>query len=88
MLPNRGVTSPPTKLPAGNSSVALQCANCCAPQTQLRPTPGCDCDASINATPLTDNRPPPAFAPSSAPFQPGILTTIGLSITPCVQSLT
>jgi hypothetical protein len=36
---------------------------------------------------LTDDRPLPEFAPSSAPFQPGTLTTIGLSNTPCVQSL-
>jgi hypothetical protein len=88
MLPDGGDTSPPTKLPAGNGLVALQCANCCAPQTQLRPTSGRDSDASIDATPLTDNRPPPAFAPSGAPFYPGTLTTIGLSNTPCVQSLT
>ncbi len=36
MLPNGGDTSPPTKLPAGNGLVMLQCADCCAPQTQLR----------------------------------------------------
>jgi hypothetical protein len=87
-LPNGGDTSPPTKLPAGNGLVLLQCANYCAPQTQLRPTLGRDSDASINATPLTDNQPPLAFAPSSAPLQLGTLTTIGLSNTPCMQSLT
>jgi hypothetical protein len=68
LLPDGGDTSPPTKLPAGGGLVALQCADCCAPQTQLRPTSGCDSDASIDATSLTDNRPPPAFAPSGAPF--------------------
>jgi hypothetical protein len=88
MLPNGGDTSPPTKLPAGNGLGVLQCADCCAPQTQLCPMLGCDSDALINATPLMDNHPPPAFAPSGAPFQPGTLTTIGLSNTPCMQSLT
>jgi hypothetical protein len=67
MLPDGGDTSPPTKLPAGNGLVTLQCADCCAPQTQLRPTSGRDSDAWINATPMTDNRPPPAFALSGAP---------------------
>jgi hypothetical protein len=85
MSPDGGDTSPPTELPAGDGSVALQCANCCAPQTQLRPTSGRDSDASIDATPLTDNRPPPAFAPSGAPIRPGTSTTIGSSNTPCVQ---
>jgi hypothetical protein len=58
MSPNGGDTSPPTKLPAGNDLVALQCADCCAPQTLLRPTSGRDSDALIDATPLVDNHPP------------------------------
>jgi hypothetical protein len=88
MSPNGGDTSPPTKLPASDGLVALQCADCCAPQTQLRPMSGCYSHALIDATPLTDNCPPPAFAPSVAHFQPGTLTTIGSSNTLCVQSLT
>jgi hypothetical protein len=88
MSPNGGDTSPPIKPPAGNGSVALQCAECCAPQTQLCPTLGCDSDASIDATLLMDNHPPWEFAPRGAPFQPGALTTIDLSNTPCVQPLT
>jgi hypothetical protein len=44
MLPDGGDTSPPTELPAGGGLVTLQCADCCAPQTQLRPTLGCDSD--------------------------------------------
>jgi hypothetical protein len=58
MSPDRGDTSPPTKLPVGNGLVMLQCAACCAPQTQLRPMLGCDSDTSIDATPLMDNPPP------------------------------
>jgi hypothetical protein len=88
MLPDGGDTSAPTELPAGNGLVVLQCANCCAPQTQLRPMSGRDSDALNDSTPLMDNRPPLAFAPSGSPFQPGTLTTIGSSNTPCVQSLT
>jgi hypothetical protein len=68
MSPDGGNTSPPTELPAGDGSVMLQCADCCAPQTQLCPTLGRDSDALIDATPLMDNRPPPAFALRGAPF--------------------
>jgi hypothetical protein len=68
MSPNVGDNSPPTKLLAGNGLVALQCADCCAPQTQLCPTSGRDSEALIDATPLTDKRPPLAFAPSGSPF--------------------
>jgi hypothetical protein len=68
MSPNGDDTSPPNKLPAGNGLVTLQCADCCAPQTQLRPTSGRDSDALMDATLLMDNRPPPAFALSGAPF--------------------
>jgi hypothetical protein len=49
MSSSGGDTSPPTELPASDSLVALQCANCCAPQTQLRPILGRDSDASIDA---------------------------------------
>jgi len=73
MSPDGGDTSPPTELSAGNGSVALQCADCCAPQTQPRFTSERDSDASasIDAPPLPDNRPPPALASSGVPYLPG-----------------
>jgi hypothetical protein len=67
----------------------LQCANCCAPQTQLRSTPERDSDASttIDATPLPVNRPPLASAPSGVPYLPGALAATNPRITPSVQPL-
>ncbi len=68
----------------------LQCTDCCAPQTQPRPTLGRVSDALelIVATPLPDNSPPPAFAPSGVPHPPGASATTDPSNTPSVQPLT
>ena len=90
MLPYGGDTSPPTELSTGNGLVALQCADCCAPQTQPRSTSERDSDAlaSIDAPPLPDNHPPPAFAPSSVPFYPGTSATTNPRSTPSVQPMT
>jgi len=90
MLPDGGDTSPPTELSAGDGPVMLQCNDCCAPHTQPRPTSGRVSDASvlIVATPLPDNRPPPAFAPSGVPHPPGASATTDPSNTPSMQPLT
>jgi hypothetical protein len=90
ILPDGGDTSPPTELSAGNGSVVLQCADCRAPQTQLRSTSERDSDASalIDATPLPDNRPPPAFAPSGVPYLSGALAATNPRITLSVQPMT
>ncbi len=42
----------------------------------------------IDATLLPDNRPPPAIAPSGAPYLPGPLTVINPKSPPSVQPLT
>jgi hypothetical protein len=68
MLHNGGDTRPPTKLPTGNGLVALQFADCCAPQTQSRTTSERNSDASINATTLMDNIPPPGICSKRCPF--------------------
>jgi len=90
MSPDGGDTSPPTKLSAGDGPVVLKCKDCCAPHTQPCPTSGRVSDASvlIVATPLPDNRPPPAFAPSSVPHPPGASAITDPSNTPSVQPLT
>jgi len=91
MSPDGGDTSPPTELSAGDGPVVLQCTDCCAPQTQPRPTSGRVSDAasaSIAATPLPDNRPPPAFAPSGVPHPPGASAATDPSNTPSVQPMT
>jgi hypothetical protein len=90
MSPDGGDTSPPTEPSAGNGSVALQCADCRAPQTQLRSTSERDSDALalIDATPLPDNRPPPVFAPSGVPYLSGALAATDPRITPSVQPMT
>ena len=91
MSPDGGDTSPPTELSAGDGRVVLQCTDCCAPQTQPRPTSGRVSDtasASIAATPLPDNRPPPAFAPSGVPHPPGASAATDPSNTPSVQPMT
>jgi hypothetical protein len=77
-------------LRAGDGSVALQCADCCAPQTQLRSTSERDCDASasIDATPLSDNRPSLASAPSGVPYLPGTSAATNPRSIPSVQPLT
>ena len=90
MSPDGGDTSPPTKLFAGDGPVMPQCTGCCAPQTQPRPTSGRVSDAasaSIAATPLPDNRPPPAFAPSGVPHPPGASAATDPSNTPSVQPM-
>jgi hypothetical protein len=91
MLPDGGDTSPlPTEQSESNCLVAQQCTNCCAPQTQPRSTSERDSDASasINAPLLPDNRPPPAFAPSSVPYHPGTSAPTDPRNTPRVQPLT
>jgi hypothetical protein len=90
MSPDGGDTSPPTELSAGNCSVTLQCADCCAPQTQPRFMSERDSDASalIDAPPLPDNRPPPALAPSGVPYLPGASAATDPRSTPSVQPLT
>jgi len=91
MSPNGGDTSPPAELSAGDGPVVPQCTNCCAPQTQPCPTSGHVSDAasaSITATPLPDNRPPPASAASSVPHPPGASAATDPSNTPSVQPMT
>jgi hypothetical protein len=90
MPPNGGDTSPPTKLPTGDGLVTLQCADCCAAPTQLRSTSERDpnASASIDATPLPDNRPPLAIAPSGASYLPGPSAIINPKSLPSVQPLT
>ena len=81
---------PPNHHSAGDGSVALQCAYCYAPQTQPRSTSERDTDASasIDAPPLPDNRPPPAFAPSGVPYLPGASATTDPRSTPSMQPMT
>jgi hypothetical protein len=88
MSPDVGDTSPPTKTARRRQFGRAAVCQLLCPPNPVCPTLGCDSDASIDATLLTNNRPPPAFAPSGAPFQPGTSTTIGSSNTPCVKSLT
>jgi hypothetical protein len=89
MSPNGGDTSPPTKMSAGDGSVALQCADCRAPQTQLCSTSECNSDASalIDASPLPDNRLPPVFAPSGVPYLSGTSAATDPRITPSMQQM-
>jgi hypothetical protein len=90
MSPDGGDTSPPTEMSAGNSLVALQYADCCAPQTQLSSSSERDSDAlaSIDATPMPDNRPPLASALSGVPYLPGALAATDPRSTTSVQTMT
>ena len=47
-----------------------------------------DASASIDAPPLPDNRPPPAFAPSGVPYLPGASATTDPRSTPSMQPMT
>jgi hypothetical protein len=91
MSPDGGDTSPPIELSAGDGPVVLQCTDCCTPQTQPRPTSGRGSDAAsttIAASPLPDNCPPPAFAPSGVHHPRGASATTDPSNTPSVQPMT
>ena len=89
ILPNGGDTSPPTELSAGDGLVVLQCADCCTPQTQPCSTSERDFDALawIDAPPLLDNRPPPAFAPSGVPYHTHASVATDPRKTPTVQPM-